>query len=45
METSRPGIYACKESRPAIRERWPQIIRPGSSYSWTIRTFGELIGL
>lgn len=39
------GAIWRKDSIPAIRENWPRIARKGSSYPWTYRKLGELIGL
>jgi hypothetical protein len=39
------GAMWRRDCIPAIRENWRLIARKGSSYPWTYRKLGELIGL
>jgi len=39
------GAMGRRDSIPAIRANWPLITRRGSTYPWTYRKLGELIGL
>jgi len=34
-----------KDEIPDSRANWPHIVRKGSSYPWTTRKLGEMIGL